>query len=296
MPVVQRRSGRNVFWDRQAVFSRLQRPYEQGSDLGRYSTSDDQRAVGIGVVQERLIALLDRLPGQLFGIQRPAVPPHDVLDMARRAMERDVEQVVLVCRRRNPGQLTDLEITEPSRCHLGRNARQPNERPRRPHLFPRRPERDPALPVEPVRERLHAPLGPAAAPVELRDQRQEPCIAGIQMPGKRRDLIHQLGRGNRRELPFHGALREAVFIYSTLPYSLYNTNSYCTETCKFSNHKMVAFVANRRPRCQDASAAFLSDIVPFAGISTCRVTGIRSRIQSWNPASTTPFDDRMPCV
>jgi hypothetical protein len=137
--------------------------------------------------------------------------------MVRGAVDRDVKEVVLIQLIGDPGNRTRFRVAQLPFRHGRRYARQFFHRTRHSKLLARGAEVDSALPVKPMSTRLHAPFGPCLATIEFRYERQEAGICSIQMPGQFRDPGNQIGGRDTRNGIFHDELRQAVFIYSSLP-------------------------------------------------------------------------------
>src|SRR5678816_2830796 len=118
--------------------------------------------------------------------------PYQLLDVIRRAVARDLQEVFIRARIRDARDRADLRVAQLPALHRRADVRQLRERVPDAHLLARGAEPDAALPVEPVRAGLRETVRPSAATIELRDQHEQPMVRGIQVPGELGDLRGEL--------------------------------------------------------------------------------------------------------
>jgi hypothetical protein len=120
-----------------------------------------------------------------------AKEPADALELRRRAPSRELRELALVLRVRDPRQRAHLGEAEPPAPQLVVDQRQPAQRLRHPHLLACRPQGDAAPEGQPVRARQRPLRGPPAALVERTNIRQQPMGRCIQAGRRRGDAVSQ---------------------------------------------------------------------------------------------------------
>jgi hypothetical protein len=154
----------------QRVAAGLERGQHERPLLRRQTGPQQQRPV---VVVAAHIAQLGPGPaGAGLVAQHAPVGAHDPLQLRRRRVAGDHDQVRLGLRRRDPRQRPDLRIARLAAREARPQLRQPMQQPRHPHLLARRRRTQAAAVAQPIRARPAAPPGPALAAVELPNQQQ----------------------------------------------------------------------------------------------------------------------------
>src|SRR5205809_3490508 len=136
-------------------------------------------------------------PIRLFA-SHPPVSANDALQLRRRRIVREMEEVFLASRIGDAAERSHLRIRElPAAERLG-DPRQLAEATRYPNVLARRPRRDRAAPRDPLCAGATAGAGPAVAPVELRHQLQPAATPGADVLGERLDLVLAAPERERR--------------------------------------------------------------------------------------------------
>ena len=184
---------------RQVLERGVERLHDEATGLGRQPRLDHDRAVLLVAPGKTAVSVLTRLALELGDFQHVAEVPHQLLDVARRAVQRHREQRRLGPGAGHPRQRPHLGVAQFPARHRRTDERQRLERVRHPHLLARRAQIQAALPVEPVRAALGEAAVPTQAAVELRDEREPAVGAGVQVPGELGDLVDQRRRRDGRE-------------------------------------------------------------------------------------------------
>ena len=130
---------------------RLDRLADDRADLRRQARVQDELAVHVVEVAD--VALLVLELRELRGVAplRPAILAHELLDVRRRAVARDVHEHRFVRRRRDARHRANLRVGDLALRERVRDLGQLLERARDAHLLARRDGADAALPVQPLR-------------------------------------------------------------------------------------------------------------------------------------------------
>ena len=175
----------------------VERRQHERALFGRQPRVQQHRAVVVVLDVHPALGLTAR--GGALGLDHPMVAAHQPLQLRRGRVPREREQILLALHVLHPRERARLRVAQLTLGERRPHQRQLLQPPRHPHLFTRRPRRDPALMRDPMRARLTTPLGPAAPPVVLRDERQPPARRRMDPARQIRDLpLEQL---ERRLLP-----------------------------------------------------------------------------------------------
>lgn len=179
------------------VAHRLQRPQDQRSVLGGEPAVDRERPVRLpGDAQVRVLLQLPGLLGRDApeGADRP-------LELGGGAGPGQLEQLLLVLHRRDPGEGAHLRVRQLAPREAGMDERELRQPPGDTNVLAGRPGGEPAPPGQPLRARTVTGLRPAASAVELPDQLQPPARPCIQVRREHRQLRLELVEAQRSELP-----------------------------------------------------------------------------------------------
>ena len=150
--------------------------------------------VTVHVEEGRDVALLVLKLRELRGVAplRPAILAHELLDVLRRSVARDVHEHGFVRGRRDARHRADLRVRDLALRERVRDLGQLLERARDAHFLARRDRADAALPVQPLRRVGEAVALVPFRAIELRDQREEARRRGVQISPELRDLRFEL--------------------------------------------------------------------------------------------------------
>jgi hypothetical protein len=163
----------------------LERLQDDGTDLGRQLRADRDRAIALPVIAQPAMPLLLLLARELGDLTHVAPVPHQLLDVIRRAVARDLQEIFVGARIRDARDRADLRVAQLATFHRGADVRQLRERVPDAYFLARRAEPDAALPVEPVRAGLRETVRPSAATIELRDHTSSRWFAAFRCPRAR---------------------------------------------------------------------------------------------------------------
>ncbi len=130
------------------------------------------------------VLLLARLARQLLGVLAAAIRTHEFLDVLRRAVLGNHQQVVFGLGAGDTRDLTRLGVAQASACHRRGDLWQILERTGDPHFLSRRAHRDSTLPVQPMRTRLCRTVRPAIAPIEFGDENQPAMVRRVDVASR----------------------------------------------------------------------------------------------------------------
>jgi hypothetical protein len=165
----------------------LQRRDEQRALLAGQSRAQQQPAVV--VVAPGQPALPANPTGRrMLDCDHTAIGAHQPLELRRRRVPRQVEQLRLAHDPLNARQRADLRVAQPALGERLPDQRQVLQAKRHAHVRARRHQRDPAAPRHPVRARPTAPRRPPLTPVVLGHQSQPATRRGVDLARQPGDL------------------------------------------------------------------------------------------------------------
>src|SRR5690606_12111697 len=167
----------------------------QGAGLRRQPAAQVEAAPLVVEVGELPQGMLPHAFRLVLQPATAAILLHELLDVRRGAVARDLQQVALVLRRADARDRPDLGVADGALAVRRADLRQLRERIRDPHLLARRVHADAALVVEPVGTGVRPVQPPELVAVELADHLQHAVLARAEPGGVLRDALAEARAG-----------------------------------------------------------------------------------------------------
>ena len=163
---------------------RIERAQDARTHLGRESPVQHHGAVVLVPEREAAVLVLGVGPFGLLRALRPPMEADELLDMLRRAVQADVQEIVLVLGSGDAGQCPDLGVAELASGERLREQRQFGQGAGDADLLPSGMGIDAARPAQPMSAGQRPLSGPDLASVELGDECEETPGGGVDVSGE----------------------------------------------------------------------------------------------------------------